>query len=63
MEYETLTGAEIQRVMDGLSPTPEKDDDDSDKGNKPSLTAIPKAKGKGKKTPPADGGMEPEPSV
>ena len=64
LEYETLTGDEIQRVMDGLPPT-----DDSDEGGssevseKPSLTAIPKAKSKGKKSPPSDGGLEPEPTV
>ncbi len=63
LEYETLTGNEIKRVMDGLPPVPEKGDDDGDQGDAPSLTAIPKAKGKAKKTPPADGGMEPEPSV
>ena len=63
LEYETLTGSEIQRVMDGLPPVAENDDDDSDTGDKPSLTAIPKAKGKGKKSPSADGGLEPEPSV
>ncbi|KIN63803.1 ATP-dependent zinc metalloprotease FtsH [Sulfitobacter noctilucicola] len=63
LEYETLTGGEIQRVMDGLPPVAENDDDDGDKGDTPSLTAIPKAKGKGKKTPPEDGGLEPEPSV
>ncbi|MCX7561131.1 ATP-dependent zinc metalloprotease FtsH [Sulfitobacter sp. F26204] len=63
LEYETLTGGEIQRVMDGLPPVSENDDDEDGKGDKPSLTAIPKAKGKGKKTPSDDGGMEPEPSV
>ncbi|MDF1726625.1 MAG: ATP-dependent zinc metalloprotease FtsH [Sulfitobacter sp.] len=64
LEYETLTGEEIKRVMEGLPPT----DDEGDGGKaieeeKPSLTAIPKAKGKGKKSPPPDGGMEPEPSA
>jgi len=63
LEYETLTGAEIKRVMDGLPPIPEKGDDDNDKDDKPSLTAIPKAKGKGKKPSSPEGGMEPEPSV
>jgi len=63
LEYETLTGNEIKRVMDGLPPVDENGDDDIDKDDdKPSLTAIPKAKGKSKKSPP-DGGMEPEPSV
>ncbi len=64
LEYETLTGDEIQRVMDGLPPSAGDDDDGgaaSKADDKPSLTAIPKAKSK--KTPPAnDGGMEPEPT-
>ena len=47
--------------MDGLPPAEDSDDDNSDAGSAPSVTAIPKAKGK--KTPPKDGGMEPEPSV
>lgn len=65
LEYETLTGDEIKRVMDGLPPTDDSDEGGSDAGKeaKPSVTAIPKAKGKAKKTPPSDGGMEPEPSV
>ena len=61
LEYETLTGDEIKRVMEGLPPAEDSDDDNSDAGSAPSVTAIPKAKGK--KTPPKDGGMEPEPSV
>lgn len=61
LEYETLTGDEIQRVMDGLPPVDDSDSGGSDEGDKPSLTAIPKAKSK--KAPPADGGLEPEPSV
>jgi cell division protease FtsH len=62
LEYETLTGEEIKRVMAGLPPhEPEDDGDASDGGNAPSVTAIPKAKSK--KTPPAgDGGMEPTPT-
>ncbi|MEL6242812.1 MAG: ATP-dependent zinc metalloprotease FtsH [Pseudomonadota bacterium] len=62
LEYETLTGEEIGRVIRGEPPHK---DDDQDSGSevkdeKPSLTAIPKAK---KKSPPAsDGGMEPEPA-
>jgi len=61
LEYETLTGDEIKRVMAGNPPTePDDEDDKSDSGSAPSVTAIPKAKGK--KTPPS-GGMEPEPSV
>ncbi|MCC1493909.1 ATP-dependent zinc metalloprotease FtsH [Cognatishimia sp. F0-27] len=64
LEYETLTGEEIKRVMRGEPPT-SADDDDGNAGEvekKPSLTAIPKTKAK---TKPAkdDGGMEPEPSA
>mgnify|MGYP003626082775 CR=1 FL=1 len=63
LEYETLTGDEIKRVMDGLPPTDDNDDGDADAGNAPSVTSIPKAKSKGKKLPPADGGLEPEPTT
>jgi cell division protease FtsH len=64
LEYETLTGDEIKRVMDGLPPTDDSDEGGSDAGEKkPSLTAIPKAKGKAKKLPPPEGGLEPEPST
>ena len=61
LEYETLTGDEIKRVMKGEPPHLDDDDADSaDQGSAPSVTAIPKTKPK--KTPP-DGGMEPEPSA
>ena len=60
LEYETLTGEEIKRVMLGKPPSEPDEDDKPDSRSAPSVTAIPKAKGK--KTPPA-GGMEPEPSV
>ena len=60
LEYETLTGEEIKRVMAGKPPAEPEDDDKPDSGSAPSITAIPKAKGK--KTPPS-GGMEPEPSA
>jgi cell division protease FtsH len=62
LEYETLTGDEIKRVMRGLPPQePEDDNDAADGGNAPSVTAIPKAKSK---KPPSsdDGGMEPTPT-
>ncbi|MEH6674706.1 MULTISPECIES: ATP-dependent zinc metalloprotease FtsH [unclassified Sulfitobacter] len=59
LEYETLTGEEIKRVMSGKPPQ-DPDGEDTSGLDKPSLTAIPKAKGK--KTPPPSG-MEPEPSV
>lgn len=61
LEYETLTGEEIQRVIRGEPPHVDEDNDDSsDTGSAPSVTAIPKTKPK--KTPP-EGGMEPEPSA
>ena len=61
LEYETLTGEEIQRVIRGEPPHIDEDEDDSsDAGSAPSVTAIPKTKPK--KSPP-DGGMEPEPSA
>ncbi|MBO9465708.1 ATP-dependent zinc metalloprotease FtsH [Tropicibacter sp. R15_0] len=62
LEYETLTGEEIQRVMRGEPP--HADDDDhggSAEADKPSITAIPKTKTKAK--PSGDGGMEPEPNA
>ncbi|MEL6932456.1 MAG: ATP-dependent zinc metalloprotease FtsH [Pseudomonadota bacterium] len=63
LEYETLTGEEIERVIKGEPPEADdtgggssvaKDDD------KPSLTAVPKTK---PKRGPDDGGLEPEPST
>ena len=61
LEYETLTGDEIKRVMNGEPPhSDDGESDDSDAGNA-SVTAIPKAKPK-KTTSEDDGGLEPEPS-
>ena len=61
LEYETLTGEEIKRVLKGEPPHVDPDEDDTpDAGNAPSVTAIPKAKAR--KSPPK-GGMEPEPSA
>ncbi|MFC3614195.1 ATP-dependent zinc metalloprotease FtsH [Lutimaribacter marinistellae] len=61
LEYETLTGDEIKRVIRGEPPNVGDDGDDtSDEGNAPSVTAIPKTKPK--KTPP-ESGLEPEPTV
>ncbi|MBO9435604.1 ATP-dependent zinc metalloprotease FtsH [Ruegeria sp. R13_0] len=61
LEYETLTGDEIKRVMNGDAPTEGDDEGDSpDQGSAPSVTAIPKTKPK--KSPP-EGGMEPEPTA
>ncbi|MEL6617554.1 MAG: ATP-dependent zinc metalloprotease FtsH [Pseudomonadota bacterium] len=62
LEYETLTGEEIKRVMNGEPPHAPDDEDGGAavEEEKPSLTAIPKAKKKS--GPEGDGGMEPEPT-
>ncbi|WP_306115445.1 MULTISPECIES: ATP-dependent zinc metalloprotease FtsH [unclassified Roseovarius] len=60
LEYETLTGEQIVRVIKGEPP--EADDDEegpADDGTAPSVTAIPKTKPKRR----GDGGLEPEPST
>ncbi|KUF09818.1 ATP-dependent zinc metalloprotease FtsH [Pseudoponticoccus marisrubri] len=60
LEYETLTGEEIKRVIRGEPPQSEDDDDGTGAvEEKPSLTAIPKTKPKAKPS----GDMEPEPSA
>ncbi|OIQ38607.1 MAG: cell division protein FtsH [Roseobacter sp. MedPE-SW] len=56
LEYETLTGDEIKRVMKGEPPHEKGDDSDEDEGNA-SVTAIPKAK---PKKPSAEGGTDPD---
>jgi cell division protease FtsH len=56
LEYETLTGDEIKRVMVGETPQGSGSDDD---GSAPSITAIPKTKAKPKPTGPD---LAPEPS-
>jgi len=61
LEYETLTGIEITRVMAGEPPRSSDDDDGT--GVEPaetSVTAIPKTRPKPKT---GGGGMEPEPSA
>ena len=60
LEYETLTGDEIKRVMNGEPPQAGDDEDGGEDEGNASVTAIPKAKPK--KTPP-EGGMEPEPTA
>ena len=61
LEYETLTGAEITKVINGEPLNRGDDDQDSTpSGNAPSLTAIPKTKGRPKPTEP---GLEPEPTA
>ena len=62
LEYETLTGDEIKRVMKGDPPQAGPDDEGSDAaGTGASITAIPKTKPRLK--PVDDSGLEPEPSV
>ncbi|MFN3953599.1 MAG: ATP-dependent zinc metalloprotease FtsH [Pararhodobacter sp.] len=59
LEYETLTGPEITRVMRG-EPIG-RDEDDSPSGGLPSVATIPKTKPR--KPSADDSGMEPEPSA
>ena len=60
LEYETLTGNEITRVIAGEPPKSDDHDDGMPENDaKPSLTAVPKTKPKSK----PGGGMEPEPSA
>ena len=58
LEYETLTGDEIKRVMKGDPPFSDDDGKDDGSAAAPSVTAIPKTKPKAKPTGP----LEPEPS-
>ncbi|MEO1562891.1 MAG: ATP-dependent zinc metalloprotease FtsH [Pseudomonadota bacterium] len=60
LEYETLTGDDIKKVMAG-EPIG-KDDDDADTPSAPSVTSVPKTKPKRRK-PGDPGGLEPEPAV
>ncbi|MFD1157145.1 ATP-dependent zinc metalloprotease FtsH [Roseovarius aestuarii] len=60
LEYETLTGEQIVRVIKGEPPEADDDGDTPDDGTAPSVTAIPKTKPKSRR---GDGGLEPEPST
>ena len=60
LEYETLTGEEIARVVRGEPPRTDDSSDDSE-GSAPSVTAIPKTKPKAPRG--GDGGLEPEPTT
>jgi cell division protease FtsH len=62
LEYETLTGDEIKRVIAGEPPHIDEDNDGSAEKAEPdsSLAAIPKTKPRKK---PKGGGLEPEPSA
>ena len=59
LEYETLTGPEIQRVIDGLPLNRDDDDDVEIPPSGPSITAIPKTR----KPKEPDAGLEPEPTT
>ena len=58
LEYETLTGEEIKKVMNGDLPFSDDEDKGDGSASAPSVTAIPKTKPKDKPS----GTMEPEPS-
>ena len=60
LEYETLTGAEISKVIAGQALNRGSDDDDADMGgNVPSVASIPKTK---KSSTAPKGDMEPDPA-
>ena len=61
LEYETLTGDEIRRVMRGDPPHLDDDGDDDAASGVPSVTAVPKTKAKPRPKP--EGGLEPEPTA
>jgi cell division protease FtsH len=61
LEYETLTGSEIAKVIAGEPLNRGDDEDDTPKGTPASITAIPKTKPRSK--PGEDGGLEPEPTA
>jgi cell division protease FtsH len=61
LEYETLTGNEITRVIAGEALNRGSDADDTPPSDGNSVTAIPKTKPKKPKS--NDGGLEPEPSA
>ncbi|MEL6607482.1 MAG: ATP-dependent zinc metalloprotease FtsH [Pseudomonadota bacterium] len=61
LEYETLTGPEIIKVMNGEPLNRNDDDDGIDTGGGASVTAIPKKSKKPKATD--TGGLEPEPTA
>ena len=64
LEYETLTGNEIAKVIAGepLNRGDDDEDDTSEPGGTASVTAIPKTKPR-KKPGAGDGGLEPEPTA
>jgi len=63
LEYETLTGDEIARVMAGDPPESGDADGGAPVTEKPSLISVPKTKPKPSRGGGGDGGLEPEPST
>ncbi|MGS4945908.1 ATP-dependent zinc metalloprotease FtsH [Meridianimarinicoccus sp. RP-17] len=63
LEYETLTGPEIRKVMNGEPLNRGDDDSDSPSGNVASLGAIPKTKPKARPSDDGPAGPEPEPTA
>ena len=61
LEYETLTGAEIQRVMNGEPPRSDDGSDATPPSDGASVTAVPKASKRKSKAP--DSGLNPEPTA
>ena len=61
LEYETLTGDEIEKVIKGQKLGDDDDNETPKPTAKPSLAAVPKTTRKPKK--PRDPGMEPEPNT
>jgi len=61
LEYETLTGPEITRVMRGEPIGRDEDDASPPASGLPSVASIPRTKSR--KSPGDEGGMEPEPSA
>ncbi len=62
LEYETLTGPDIKRVMRGEPLDHGDDDEDGQSASTPSVASIPKTRGR-KRGSEGDGGLEPEPST
>ena len=62
LEYETLTGKEITRVMRGEGPGRDEDDTTSS-GGVSSVASIPRTKPRRSPDAPDDGGLEPNPSA
>ncbi len=61
LEYETLTGPEIRKVMNGEPLNRGSDEDDTPSGNVASLGSIPKTKPRGRPSDDSAAGPEPEP--